>query len=44
MPVYNHLVPTVLEQTSRGERSFDLYSRLLANRIVLRPEVAFSQV
>ena len=32
--MYNHLVPTVLEQTSRGERSFDLYSRLLANRIV----------
>src|SRR5919199_2883992 len=28
------LVPMVLEQTSRGERSFDIYSRLLAERIV----------
>jgi ATP-dependent Clp protease protease subunit len=27
-------VPTVIEQTSRGERSFDLYSRLLADRVV----------
>ena len=29
-----YLVPTVIEQTSRGERSFDLYSRLLSNRVV----------
>ncbi len=29
-----YLVPTVLEQTSRGERSFDLYSRLLSDRVV----------
>ena len=29
------LVPTVLEQTSRGERAYDLYSRLLKDRIVL---------
>ena len=28
------LVPIVVEQTSRGERSFDLYSRLLSGRIV----------
>jgi ATP-dependent Clp protease protease subunit len=28
------LVPTVLEQTSRGERAYDLYSRLLRERIV----------
>jgi ATP-dependent Clp protease protease subunit len=28
------LVPVVVEQTSRGERSFDLYSRLLSQRIV----------
>ena len=28
--VYNNtLVPMVVEQTSRGERSFDIYSRLL---------------
>jgi ATP-dependent Clp protease protease subunit len=30
-----HLVPTVVEQTSRGEFSFDIYSRLLKERIVM---------
>jgi ATP-dependent Clp protease, protease subunit len=30
-----YLVPTVLEQTSHGERAYDLYSRLLRDRIVL---------
>jgi ATP-dependent Clp protease, protease subunit len=30
----NYLVPVVVEQTSRGERSFDIYSRLLKDRIV----------
>lgn len=30
----NNLVPTVIEQTSRGERAFDIYSRLLKERIV----------
>lgn len=35
MDVYmNTLVPMVVEQTSRGERSFDIYSRLLKERIV----------
>jgi ATP-dependent Clp protease protease subunit len=28
------LIPTVIESTSRGERAFDIYSRLLVNRIV----------
>jgi len=32
--VKSALVPMVLEQTSRGERSFDIYSRLLNERIV----------
>jgi ATP-dependent Clp protease, protease subunit len=31
----NALVPMVVEQTSRGERSYDLFSRLLRDRIVL---------
>ena len=31
---YNQLVPIVVEQTSRGERSYDIYSRLLKDRIV----------
>lgn len=31
----NHvLIPTVIESTNRGERAYDIYSRLLANRIV----------
>ena len=29
------LVPMVLEQTSRGERSYDIYSRLLCDRVIL---------
>jgi ATP-dependent Clp protease, protease subunit len=33
-PVFNYLVPTVIEQTNRGERAFDIYSRLLKERIV----------
>ena len=29
------LVPTVVEQTSRGERAYDIYSRLLKDRIIM---------
>ena len=31
------LVPMVIEQTGRGERSFDIYSRLLKDRVILLP-------
>jgi ATP-dependent Clp protease, protease subunit len=31
----NTLIPVVVEQTSRGERSYDIYSRLLKDRIIL---------
>jgi ATP-dependent Clp protease protease subunit len=31
----SNLVPMVLEQTSRGERSYDIYSRLLRDRVIL---------
>ncbi len=35
MTIYmNNLVPVVVEQTARGERSFDIYSRLLKERII----------
>lgn len=34
IPIYNELVPMVVEQTSRGERSYDIYSRLLKERII----------
>ncbi|WP_372807485.1 ATP-dependent Clp endopeptidase proteolytic subunit ClpP [Pontiella sp.] len=30
----NYLVPTVIEQTGRGERAYDIYSRLLKERII----------
>ncbi len=30
----NHLIPTVIEQTNRGERAFDIYSRMLKERII----------
>ena len=30
----NYLIPTVIEQSGRGERAFDIYSRLLKERIV----------
>ena len=32
------LVPYVIEQTSRGERSYDIYSRLLKDRIIILGE------
>jgi ATP-dependent Clp protease, protease subunit len=32
--VSNYLVPTVVEQTNRGERAYDLYSRLLKDNII----------
>lgn len=32
--MYNQLVPMVVEQTSRGERAYDIYSRLLKERII----------
>ena len=31
---YNYLVPTVVESSARGERAYDLYSRLLRERII----------
>lgn len=32
--IQNYLIPTVVEQSSRGERAFDIYSRLLRDRII----------
>jgi ATP-dependent Clp protease protease subunit len=32
--IMNNLVPMVVEQTSRGERAYDIYSRLLKERII----------
>ena len=34
MTITNNLVPMVIEQTARGERSFDIYSRLLKERVI----------
>ena len=43
--VYNNtLVPMVVEQTARGERSYDIYSRLLKERIIFLTGPVFDQV
>jgi ATP-dependent Clp protease, protease subunit len=34
LEISNHLVPMVVEQSGRGERAFDIYSRLLKERII----------
>ena len=34
LEIYNQLVPYVIEQTGRGERGMDIYSRLLRERII----------
>ncbi|MEX0934725.1 MAG: ATP-dependent Clp endopeptidase proteolytic subunit ClpP [Candidatus Paceibacterota bacterium] len=33
-PIYNHLIPTVIEKSQFGERAYDIYSRLLKERII----------
>jgi ATP-dependent Clp protease, protease subunit len=40
----SQIVPMVIEQTSRGERAFDIYSRLLNDRIVMVGSVIDEQV
>ncbi len=43
--VYNNaLVPMVVEQTSRGERAFDIYSRLLQERIIFLTGPVYDQI
>ena len=37
--VNNALIPYVIEQSPRGERSYDLYSRLLNDRIISRAPI-----
>ena len=37
-PIKDSLVPYVIEQTNRGERSYDIYSRLLKDRIIFLGE------
>ena len=39
----DYLVPTVIEETGRGERAYDIYSRLLNDRIVFLGEQVNSQ-
>src|SRR6476659_853883 len=34
LKIFNYMVRTVIEQTNRGERAFDIYSRLLKERII----------
>jgi ATP-dependent Clp protease protease subunit len=41
--VYGNLVPMVVEQTARGERAFDIYSRLLKERIIFLTGTVYDQ-
>ena len=43
-PRMNALVPMVVEQTNRGERAFDIYSRLLKERIIFLTGPVFDEV
>ena len=38
------MIPTVIEQSGRGERAFDIYSRLLRERIIFLSEVVDSEL
>ena len=42
--VFGNLVPMVVEQTARGERAFDIYSRLLKERIIFLTGPVFDQI
>lgn len=42
--IKNQLVPIVVEQTSRGERSYDIYSRLLKERIVFLGTAIYDEI
>ena len=44
MSIHASLIPTVVEQTSRGERAFDIYSRLLDQRIVFLGQEVDDQI
>jgi ATP-dependent Clp protease, protease subunit len=41
---YNSLVPMVVEQSARGERAFDIYSRLLKERIIFLTGAVYDEV
>ena len=43
-PQMNALVPMVVEQTNRGERAFDMYSRLLKERIIFLTGAVYDEV
>ena len=44
LETYNSLVPMVVEQSARGERAFDIYSRLLKERIVFLTGAVYDEV
>ena len=43
-PIMNTLVPMVVEQTNRGERAYDIFSRLLKERIIFLTGPIFDEV
>jgi ATP-dependent Clp protease protease subunit len=43
-PIKNQLVPIVVESTSRGERAYDIYSRLLKERLIFLGSPIFDEI
>jgi ATP-dependent Clp protease protease subunit len=43
-PPHNFIIPTVIEQTHRGERGWDIFSRLLKDRIIFLGSAVDDQV
>ncbi|MCM2305587.1 MAG: ATP-dependent Clp protease proteolytic subunit, partial [Elusimicrobia bacterium] len=43
-PTASYLIPTVIEQTHRGERAWDIYSMLLKDRIIFLGSAINDQV
>src|SRR5699024_12676297 len=41
---FMHLIPTVVEQTNRGERAYDIYSLLLNDRIIVLGSAIYDNV
>ena len=42
--IKNQLVPMVVEQTSRGERAYDIYSRLLKERLIFLGSAIYDEI
>lgn len=44
LPIYSTLIPTIIDKTPSGERAYDIYSRLLEDRVIFLGEAIDSMV